>query len=388
VRTDLRSIAEKLTLAATLGAIGYALFAHNRVRAFGRRIRRSPPPQPPGSRPAITILKPTHGLEPGLEENLRSFCEQDYPDFEVVLGVQRPDDPALDVITRVATAFPDRATIVVGDGEPRFRNPKIANVAPMIARVRGSIIIIADSDMRVTPDYLAAVAAAFDDPGVGAVTAIFRGEPADPGLASALGAMGMTEQFAPSTLVAKSVEPVRYTFGATMAVRRDVFDAIGGVAALGGRLADDHALGHLVTEAGYRVAFADYVVTNVVDERDLLTLVRHETRWMRTIRSVRLISYLGIPVTYPLPVALVHLALARNKLPALVLATVALYLRIRLHVSAHDELGTGRRPPSALVLLRDLLGITVWAFGLCGSRVRWRDKPLTFTARGHLHPRS
>jgi len=384
MRADARSVADKLALAATLAGLGYAAFALTRMRAFGQRVRRHSATQQPAARPSITVLKPVHGLEPGLEENLRSFCEQDYPDFEVVLGVQRPDDAALDVIRRVASAFPERATIVVGSGAPRFRNPKIANVAPMAARARGSIIIIADSDMRVTSDYLQRVAAAFDDPAVGAVTAIFRGEPADRSLASVLGAMGMTEQFAPSTLVAQAVEPVTYTFGATMAVRRDVFDAIGGVAALGDRLADDHALGRLVTEAGYRVAFADYVVTNVVHERDLLALIRHETRWARTIRSVRLTSYLGIPITYPLPVAFVHLALARNKLVALVLAAFALHLRILLHRTAHEELGTGPRPPAVLIPLRDALGVAVWAFGLCGSRVRWREQPLAFTARGDL----
>src|SRR5665213_3426053 len=180
MRADLRGIAERVALAAALASTGYAAFALRRLALFERGARdRAEAPAPDGARPTVTVLKPAHGDEPELEENLASFCAQEYPYYEVVLGVLDPADPALAAIARVARRFPGRVTVVVGDGVARHRNPKIATLDPMIAHARGEVLVIADSDMRVTPRYLDAVLAPFEDPSVGAVTCVFRGEPAD-----------------------------------------------------------------------------------------------------------------------------------------------------------------------------------------------------------------
>jgi ceramide glucosyltransferase len=386
MRADLRGIAEKLALCTALVGVAYAVTAIVRVRAFGRRLRETPPE--PARRPAVTLIKPVRGIEPGLEESLRSFCVQDYPAYEVVFGVHDGEDPALDVIRRVAAAAPDRTTVVVGDGVARFRNPKMTNVAPMLAHAHGEIIVISDSDMRVRPDYLDAVAAPFADPRVGAVTALYRGEPADGTLASVLGAMCLTEQFAPSTLVANAIEPVRYIFGSTMAIRRDVLSEIGGIEALGDHLADDFALGRLVTEKGYLVAVARCVVANVVAERDLRSLFEHELRWARTIRAVRPLNYPGIALTYPLPLALVHLVLARDKRTALVVAALAGLLRLTIHDAAHAAFGSQKRPPRRLIPLRDALGVIVWARGLWGRSVRWQGQRLHIAERDRIAHRT
>jgi len=385
MRADARALAEKLTLAAALAGIGYAAFALTRVHAFARTRRA---PLRPARRPPITVLKPVRGLEPRLEENLRSFCAQDYPDYHVVLGVSSANDLALPLLRRLAAESPERVEVVAGDGTARFRNPKIANLAPMLACARGEILVIADSDMRVTPDYLDAIAEAFDDPAAGAATALYRGEPADGGLASALGAMWITEQFAPSALVSAALEPLAHTFGATMAVRRDVLAEIGGLDALGDRLADDHALGRLVAERGRRVALARCVVTNVVSEPSVLELARHELRWARTIRTVRRAGYLGIVLTYPVPLALLYLAVARRRARAFPVVALAAFCRIALAAAARRTFGrSGTEPASrriALTPLRDALGIAVWALGLGGGDVRWRADALSVDARGAL----
>jgi ceramide glucosyltransferase len=395
MRAEARGLAAALAFGAAAASVAYTGFAIVQLLRFGRRVRASeqrprfereflvPPVRP---RPSITVLKPVRGLEPRLEQNLRSFCAQDYPAFDVVLGVRDPDDPALPLLRRIAAEFPGRATVVAGDGTARCRNPKIATLLPMIEHAAGEIIVIADSDMRVTPRYLDAVAAAFDDPRTGAATALYRGEPAEPDLASALGAMWITEQFAPSVLVANALEPLTYCFGSTMAVRRTVLETMGGLAVLGDHLADDHRLGTLVTALGYTVALVPYVVENDVAEPDLRALVRHEVRWARTIRSVRPASYPGILLTYPVPLAAAQFALARDKRYARILFVAAMLARFGLHVAAHGALGTRewRRMPPRLVHLRDPLGVLVWALGLRGDAVRWRDDPLHVEAGGKL----
>jgi ceramide glucosyltransferase len=386
MRADLRGVASALALGATLAGVGYAAFAIARLRAFGRRVsaqaehrasvqaeRRDTRAPTRTSRPRVTVLKPVRGIEPALAENLRSFCAQDYPEFHVVLGVLAPGDEALDVIQRVAAEFPDRTSAVAGDGIARFRNPKIATLAPMIAHATGEILVIADSDMRVTPNYLDAVVAAFAGERVGAVTCIYCGEPAANDLASTLGAMWITEQFAPAALVATAVEPMTYCFGGTMAVRASVFEEIGGLAALGNQLADDATLGRLVTERGYSVALANYVVTNVVSEPGLRGLLQHELRWARTIRSVRPLGYAGLLVTFPVPLAALALVLARRRRPPAIALVAAVLARLALHAAAHAALATRRRPQAVLTLLRDVLGMATWCAGFQGRTVRWRD---------------
>jgi len=393
MRADARGVAAALALGAAAASIGYAAFAATRTSAFGRRARRATlwdwrVDDMGLRRPLATVLKPVRGFEPGLEENLRSFCEQDYPAaFEVVFGVREPNDPALAVIRRVAAAFPDRAKVVVGDGVAVFRNPKMATLAPMLGAARGELLLIADSDMRVTPSYLRTVVAAFYDERVGAATCVYRGEPAAPGLASALGAMWISEQFAPSALVATALEPLTYCFGATMAVRRDVLDAIGGLGALGDHLADDHRLGQLVAARGYRVALAPYVVANAVAEPNVRALFAHELRWARTIRTVRPASYPGIALTYPIPLALLHALLARDRRRALAVLALAVIARFALHRTANDGLAVAKRPSPLLIPVRDFLGVAVWAAGMAGRDVRWRDEALRITPAGDLAAR-
>jgi ceramide glucosyltransferase len=379
MRADLRGAASAIALGAAIASIGYTLFALNRLRAFARRS-----PARPARREPITILKPMHGLEFELEENLRTFCRQDYPEYQVVLGVLDPDDPALPVLRRVAADCGDHVTVVTGDGVVRHRNPKIATLAPMLPHAQHALLVVADSDMRVGPDYLDAIAASFDDPQVGAATCIYRGEAAGEGLASALGAMAITEQFAPSALVARTLEPMTYCFGGTMAVRRAVLDEIGGLDALGTQLADDAALGRFAAERGHRVALAQYVAATVVDEPDLPALVAHELRWARTIRSVRPRSYAGLILTYPLPLALLYLAPARNRRFALGIVALAAGVRIALHLAAHRVLAAPRRPSLALVPLRDVISVAVWVLGLRGDDVRWRGRELRIAADGDI----
>ncbi len=380
MRADARAIASGAALAATAAGIGYLVFATLRVLAFARAVERQRARTRTGDasvpRPTVTILKPVRGIEPMLAEDLASFCAQDYPAFDVVLGTLDPNDPARPVLDAVARAFPGRTTVVAGNGQARHRNPKMSTLAPMLPHATGEIVVIADSDMRVTPEYLDAVVAPFADPEVGAVTAIYCGRPAGQGIVQELGAMGITEQFVPSALVARAVEPMTYCFGGTMAVRRDVLDAIGGLDALGPHLADDAALGRLVASTGRRVELADFVIEAIVADESFADLFRHEVRWARTIRSVRPASYVGIAISYPVPLALIALALARTRRPALLALLGALIARIALHraVRALDRRGPSR---AALVPLRDALGLGVWCAGLFGRSVRWREQTLT-----------
>ena len=352
---------------------------------FARFRRRRDPPA--AGRPPVTILKPLYGPEPGLYENLRSFCDQDYPAFQVVFGLRSENDGAAEVVRRLMADLPDRDLALVIDGHVAGRNLKASNLHNMMRAAKHDLLFVADSDMRVGRDYLADVAAPFDDPRIGAVTCLYRGTPVG-GPSSALGAMFINEWFLPSVLVALRFEKLRYCFGATMAVRRKLLDAAGGFAALAQYLADDHMLGKLVAGQGYSVHLSPYVVENMVVEPDLKGLFSHELRWARTVRTVRPAGYAASFVMYAVPLALLAAAVNEATVAWHAVAAGSLLIglmpRIFLHYQARSAYYPAARARPWLVPVRDLLCFVVWATSFLGRAVRWRDQDMLVRADGVL----
>jgi ceramide glucosyltransferase len=363
-----------------LFSILYAAFAALRVLAHRRG--RAPGA---GFCGPVTILKPLCGLDPGLQENLRSFCRQDYPSYEVIFGVRDPQDPAIPIVRQVMAEFPAVAARLVVNTRSCGPNFKVGNLASMCRVARHGVLVLADSDMRVTPDYLRTVVAPFKDPRVGATTCVYRGSPLR-GIWSQLGAMGINEWFVPSVRVATTFGKLRYCFGATIAVRRPALDAFGGFQALAQELADDYLLGRRVSEQGLDIRLVPYVVENVLYEPDLRGLVLHELRWARTIRASEPLGYAFSFLTYPLPVA----CLAAVVLPsALGLSAVAAALtcRLLLHAAARIALGASGAFGPWLVPVREVLGFGIWCASFFGKNVRWRSDEFVLDPAGRITAR-
>ncbi len=326
--------------------------------------------------PTFTILKPIAGPEPELYENLHSCCDQDYEAFfEVVLCLHSSDDPAFVIAKRIAIEFPSRTRIAIGQNL-EMSNPKIANLAKPGAEPRGEIVVIADSDIRVGRDYLQALAAAFGSEKVGAATCLYAGIP-NASIVSRLGAMHIEDFFIPSVLVALAIGPLRFCLGATMAARRSVLDTIGGIAALGATIADDHTLGKLVAESGKRIELSSYVVHTTVPETTLGALWAHELRWARTNLALAPAGYAFSFLMYALPLALLYLAVSHNAAMGVPLLAAVLGLRIVLHYSSAAALGVKRADDAILIPIRDFLSLAVWFASLFGRTVRWRGQPYT-----------
>lgn len=366
---------------AAIAAIGYTAVAIVCIARFGRR---KPDLRPVDHLPAVTLLVPLHGAEPELYENLRAFAVQDYPVCQLVLGVAHEHDSALAIAQRVAAEFPDRH-IDINVGEvPSSRNPKIANVLSMMRLVRHEVLILADSDTRVETSYVGAVTAGLREPGVGAVTCLFAGVP-DGSFSSKLGAMFMNEQFIPSVLVNRLFGPAQHCLGPTNAVHSAVLSAIGGFDALAPHLADDYMLGNYVAARGLRVAISHHVIRTMVSDSTLRVLWDHELRWHRTIRGVQPAGYAGMFLTYPMPLALLAFLIAPNPKRAATLLAATLARLALQRVSAR---ALGVQPAAAwLMPARDLFGIAVWACGLTGKNVRWRDSQLHIEEGDVLAPR-
>jgi ceramide glucosyltransferase len=365
-------------LAVSLVSLAYVAFAVIRTLGFARQ----PRPLHAAGAP-VSVLKPVCGNEPLLYENLRSFCDQDYPRFQVVFGVRDPGDPAITVVERVMREFPDLDVQLVVDDRVYGGNHKVSNLANMYHAAKYDVLVIADSDMRVGRGYLAAVTASLSDPSVGIVTCLYVGRPTS-GIWSTLGAMFINEWFIPSVLVAHAWNTVPFCFGSTAALHREVLEGIGGFRTLVDHLADDYVLGRLVAAHGLRIALSPYVVEATVAEPSLRALWRHELRWARTVRSVRPLGYSLSFVTYAIPIALLHLVVSSSGLVGAAILAAAVGLRFAAHRAARRALGASVGGAAWLVPVRDALCFGVWAVSFFGQTVRWKGQTIAVGPGGRL----
>ena len=376
---SVRAAAAGVLFAGAAAGIAYTLFSISRLRRFRTRLEAPRATFAPG----ITILKPLHGGEPRLYENLRSFCEQQYGTFQIIFGAARADDPALDAARRLQREFA-HLDIVIAAGEPgEARNPKVANLMGMIGPAKYELLVIADSDIAVGPDYLQAVGAVFADPAVGAATCIFSGLPNETAV-SRTGALAITDEFCPSVLVAEALAPVDFCMGATAAVRRTAFDAFGGFEAIAGCLADDYEIGQRVCGQGLRVVIAPYVVTTDVPERSLGALWSHEVRWSRTVFRARPAGYAGSVVLNYAALSAAALAASGGRPAYWVLFAAACGVRIWAHFEAGKILAPRIRPAPHLLPGRIALSFGVWCAAFSGRSVGWRGTAYEINAKGRL----
>jgi ceramide glucosyltransferase len=323
-------------------------------------------------RPRVSVLKPLHGAEPGLYENLRSFIDQDYPEMQVVLGVRHSGDAALPVARALMRNRPEKDIELVVDARAIGSNLKVANLENMLPAASHDIIVLADSDMRVDPHYLGAVTAPLQDPGNGLVTCLYKGVPMG-GLWSQLGAMHINFAFLPSALSGEAIGVGGGCFGATIALRREILDRIGGFARIRDELADDHRLGDAVRELGLATVLSPYIVENRLAEPSLASLWQHELRWARTSRMMAPFGFAGSIVTHTVVLALLAAAAAGFSAIACWLALISCMLR---WISAGVVARALALPIGGLWLLplRDVLSFAVFLGSFCGRSVLWRDQ--------------
>jgi ceramide glucosyltransferase len=367
----LRAIIVMLGFASLVAAAGYVVLAVIAVLAWQlrRRAGTAPAPLP------VSVLKPLCGAEPGLYEHLRSFCDQDYPEFEIVYGAREADDPACEVARRLIAEFPHLPMKLVVDPRLHGTNHKVSNLINMLGYAHHETLVMADSDAFVGRDYLGAVTAPLRDAGVGLVTCLYRGVPT-PDVWSRLGAMYVNEWYIPSVLLTWLFGYESYVSGQTLCMRRSVLRAIGGLNVLADQLAEDYRLGELVRGLNLRIVLSPYLLSGGHHEPDLSSMTRHELRWMRTIRVLRPRSFLGIFATFSLPLALVGILFAASSaglsLVAWSLFAVILVSRITLHFVPRIRGQRSMLSDFWLLPVRDLLICWIWCRSFFSSRIDWR----------------
>ena len=356
------------TLLALCG-MGFYVLCLWSVRSF-RRESRKPQPQ---FAPPVSILKPLRGVDPQMYESFRSHCVEDYPEYEIIFGVNEADDPAVQAVQQLMREFPGCKIRLMICPDVLGTNRKTSNVVQMLRLARYDHILINDSDIYVTPDYLRRVMAPFGRPTVGMVTCPYRGIAAKT-LGSKLESVGISTDFFAGVLSAWKIENgLHFALGSTLAITRTALDAIGGLEPLVDHLADDFELGSRISRAGLEVVLVDLVVETHLPAYSFREFFEHQMRWARSTRDSRRRGYFGILLTFGLPWAMIATVLSHGAWWAWTVLGAAALLRAAV---AFQVGGVVRDPAIArhlwLVPLRDLIAFWVWFASFGGHHVHWR----------------
>jgi ceramide glucosyltransferase len=381
---------------AVVGSISATIFlffvlaAALRFRRVSRPARRETETLPTGTLPFISLLKPVHGMEPRLRQNLESFFQQDYPNFEIVFGARSPDNSAVAVVEELRKRYAQVKSTMVFSGHPSWPNAKVFSLDKMISACSSEFFVISDSDVEVGTDFLRNIVPALLKLEVGLLTCIYRGVPAQ-SFWSSLEALGLSVEMSSGVLVADMLEGMRFALGAVIAVRKDALAKTGGIGTVAEYYSDDFELGNRVWKAGYKVLLSHYVVDHVLIPSSFARTFGHQLRWMKSTRYSRPLGHLGSGLTFAMPFGLLGF-FAATALGHESLGFVLLVSAFLNRVVQSLTVGWGVvRDPRALWLcwlypVRDLFGFVTWVASYTSGTFLWRGERYSFTTGGRIIP--
>jgi len=324
--------------------------------------------------PPVSILKPTRGLDPEAYENFASFCQQDYPDHELLFAIGDGDHETLEVIERLKNDFPQRRIRAVHVSGHTAPNDKVAKLARLASEAQNEVLAVSDSDVRVRPDYLRTVVAPLRDVRFGAVTCLYVSVH-ESTLIERLQSVGMICDFYPGVLVARELDGVKFAFGQTIVTTKKHLAGFGGYAAIQNRPADDLLVGRLIAEQGFQVELLPYAVETVADFKSLRELFFKRLRWMTVMRHMRPWGHVGLVFTQGLawsaaafavhPTALVALSYLGGYL------SVRVALMLLIGVWGLKQKGVWRKIP--LIPVWDAWALLIWLLSFGRKSIKWRD---------------
>jgi len=336
----------------------------------------------PGVLPGVSVLKPLCGRDDALMANLRTFFEQEHPDFELVFGVRGSDDPAIEVVRELRGEFPEvRCRIVIHDGR-RGANPKVANLRAMVEEARHDVLLISDSNVKVPSDYVRRMESDLLAPKTGLVTSLIVGS-GERSLGATLEGLHLTGSVAPNIALATGLGHAS-VIGKSMMFRRSVFEGLGGFESVAYVLAEDYIIERMFDAAGYDVVLASEPIENVTQRTSVRSFLRRQMRW--TMMRVRMapVAYLVEPLTMPAWLALAAPLFGVHTAWPLVWAVwLTLSRDAGSWLLLRGRKGLARALP--LFLLRDALMLIAWVAAPLRKHVSWRDNRVRVSAGSRLY---
>jgi ceramide glucosyltransferase len=381
-----------VAMSGTVTSTIYCVMAIWAAVRFGLR-KRSEERAEAAFLPALSVLKPLHGTEPGLEQNIETFFQQEYPKFELLFCARHDSDEGLQVARQVGERYPqvDAHYVTCGEPTPKFHNAKVYSLAKLNSVAKNELLITSDADVRVRTDYLLRMVQYLKNPQIGLASCVYLGTTdrgAEAGFSSQLDAVGKSVEMTSGVLVADMLEGTKFALGATMAVRKESFQKAGGFEELGQFYADDFVLGNRLAAQGVGVKMATHVIRLMVQDTPFWLSFRNQLRWMRSTRRSRPLGHLGSGLTFAMPFGVLGLIwglLSGHALVGVVwLAAMVLNRWLQaaavLQAMGDDDWMRGM----LLYPLRDLLGSVLWLGSYGGDKFYYRGKTYTLKDGGRV----
>jgi ceramide glucosyltransferase len=355
-----------------------------------RRLALAAPASRPGFTPPLSIFKPLHGAEPGLEAYLESFFTQDYPDYEILFCARAANDAGLETARRVALRHINiPVKFLSTGGQPDYINDKVISMEKMSVEAAHEIFVISDSDVRVSPDYLRAVALPFADPGVGGMCCLYRGVAVDGGVWARLEAVGMSVEMSAGVLAARLMEGMQFTLGPTMAFRRGTIREMGGFKVTADYCADDFILGNETHKLGQTVILSHHAIDHMVLHSNFAGSLKHQVRWMKSTRFSRPKGHFGTALSFSIPFGLLALIAAvwlGHPIWGVGLFAWSIATRLALSIAVGRCVVSDTSWFGLLVLypIRDFMGFCFWVASYAGNRILWRGRSFELLPGGKM----
>jgi ceramide glucosyltransferase len=355
--------------------LGLVLLGVRSFHSDAHKARQSAPQN--AQLPPVSVIKPVHGLEPRLKENIESFFKQDYPSYEILFGADTADDAALEIVREISGRYPQIRSQIIVHGVPPWPNPQTYSLHTLSQAAQHDFIVASDSDVEVSPSYLREVIAPLLDPKVGMVTCLYRGYNVGD-FWSEQSAFCMSVEEPAGVLVANLLEGMKFGLGPTIAVRKDSLERIGGYAKFYDYSANDFILGNLIHKEGYRVVLSNHVIDHIVNQSTFRRMWQNQLRWAITARYCRPKGHIGMGLIFAMPFGILGFAaaafLGHPVFGASLLVLAVLNRLIEAWAVGWTVLRDARLLPRMWVYpIRDLLGFCVWCASFMDTRIAWRN---------------
>jgi len=370
----LLAVAAVGTLSSTV-YLGLVLTAVAKFRAESKKLLNPPPAD--AELPALSVIKPVHGLEPQLRENIESFFRQNYPRYEILFGADTPDDAAIAIVEEVSARYPQVPSRVIVHGESPWPNPQTYSLHCLSKQAKHEVIVATDSDVEVAPDYLREVVTPLLRPGIAMATCLYRGKNVGDFWSNQT-AMLMSVEEPAGVLVANLLEGMKFGLGPTIAVRKEALEQVGGYERFHDYSANDFILGNLISKAGHQVVLSGHVIDHIVNQSTLRKMWQNQLRWRVTERYCRPKGYIGMGLIFAMPYGIFGLlagGLLGNWLLGAALLAWAVINRL-IEAYAVGWVALRDKPLLRRIWLyptRDLLGFIVWCVSFSGTKIAWRS---------------